>query len=691
MTRRHGFTLVEMLVVVAIVLIMMSMFASIFSIVTTSMSQQRGIAENDQRGRLLSMTIRGDLDRRTFRDVLPFRANEDTRQLGHSLSRRAGYFEIDEGDPNSDIDDVLQFTTSVNIQLQTKDATPYIGNVPSTPMGVLSGVTASGYTLSFTDGGTYLNALSSSSRLWIYSPTASPVTYYPCTANGAPYLNASNNTQLNIIQNFATAVTGNVIITENQPDFDDGVWGNSIATSACAEVSYFLRNGNLYRRVLLIRDKQPGTDSQPSTTTGQLLLWNSNYQTGVDSSSNPVYGAETYPTNVVPVAPSNNPVSIPATTFWSDYDYSAVFYTGDSTTGIGTGVRFHNSSESLNNANVSSQVLTNPAYMLQNSTYNPSTLPFTLGIPNWRFGHSNINGLTQDVSSKASLANGTIVTIGRFLAQECADPTFGYPGYLPYDPVSGVASVNPVDRQNILVDSVTGLVVDYSSHVNNLYYVNLASQNSTPLVTNTNRRGADLIMSNVLTFDVKVWDAVASQFVDIGSTYTVQPVGFTSAVNGAFSANAQVMTDSYPLVPFAQAVYGNIVGGRLNSAYCGGLPPTVAGTSNSYNRFDTWHPNAFTVSTSLNSYQVGASTFYEPPYYSSGGSFASPYYYNEPPYLPWVINPYSGLAESAPLTAIQIRINYRDVSSNQIRQMTIVQSLVDRLKSTSVTNQSPEE
>ena len=30
------------------------------------------------------------------------------------------------------------------------------------------------------------------------------------------------------------------------------------------------------------------------------------------------------------------------------------------------------------------------------------------------------------------------------------------------------------------------------------------------------------------------------------------------------------------------------------------------------------------------------------------------------------------------LSAIQIKINYRDISSNQIRQVTILQSLVDR-------------
>ena len=110
--RVTGFTLVEMLVSVAIVLLMMSMFAQIFQMATGSLSQQRGIAENDQKARMLTTTLRGDLERRTFRDVFPFRAGEDTRQLGHSLSRRAGYVEIDENDPSDDTDDVLTFTAS---------------------------------------------------------------------------------------------------------------------------------------------------------------------------------------------------------------------------------------------------------------------------------------------------------------------------------------------------------------------------------------------------------------------------------------------------------------------------------------------------------------------------------------------------------------------------------------------------
>jgi len=43
-SRVAGFTLVEMLVAVALVLLMMSIFAQIFQMATGSLSQQRGIA-----------------------------------------------------------------------------------------------------------------------------------------------------------------------------------------------------------------------------------------------------------------------------------------------------------------------------------------------------------------------------------------------------------------------------------------------------------------------------------------------------------------------------------------------------------------------------------------------------------------------------------------------------------------------
>ena len=52
----------------------------------------------------------------------------------------------------------------------------------------------------------------------------------------------------------------------NQPDWDDGVYDN-LSESIAAEISYFLRNGILYRRVLLLRQPAYGGD-QPTNTAG---------------------------------------------------------------------------------------------------------------------------------------------------------------------------------------------------------------------------------------------------------------------------------------------------------------------------------------------------------------------------------------------------------------------------------------
>src|SRR5437588_4369291 len=92
---RRGFTLVEMLVAVGLVVMMMTMFTMIFQMATHCMTVQKGMADNDQRVRLVQSFLRNDLNGakfdkvdptkpipyRTFRNVIPFAADEN----GHSL------------------------------------------------------------------------------------------------------------------------------------------------------------------------------------------------------------------------------------------------------------------------------------------------------------------------------------------------------------------------------------------------------------------------------------------------------------------------------------------------------------------------------------------------------------------------------------------------------------------------------
>jgi|GEM_PF-1719673 len=68
---------------------------------------------------------------------------------------------------------------------------------------------------------------------------------------------------------------GDPDVFSNHPDADDGDTSNGVGASRAAEVSYFVRNGNLYRRVLLLRDvdlqagglSSPAQPSDPSTST----------------------------------------------------------------------------------------------------------------------------------------------------------------------------------------------------------------------------------------------------------------------------------------------------------------------------------------------------------------------------------------------------------------------------------------
>ncbi|MEZ6034832.1 MAG: prepilin-type N-terminal cleavage/methylation domain-containing protein [Planctomycetaceae bacterium] len=210
---RSAFTLVEMLVSVALVLMLMTMFATIFQITTGSMMTQRGISENDQRARILSTVVRKDLQHRTFRYPLAFYPDESSATSPTSFSNRAGYIYISTNDPNTGLDDLIQFTVSANILSEDPDATPYFGRAAA---------------------------------LWDLSLN-------PKYTNGP-----------------ADSRRGSLSTHINQPETDDGTFSaNSTGRSAYAEISYFIRRGSLYRRVSLIREplNVAGRDLGPQPTS----------------------------------------------------------------------------------------------------------------------------------------------------------------------------------------------------------------------------------------------------------------------------------------------------------------------------------------------------------------------------------------------------------------------------------------
>ncbi|MEX0714935.1 MAG: prepilin-type N-terminal cleavage/methylation domain-containing protein [Planctomycetaceae bacterium] len=118
--RRRGFTLVEMMVSVALVLLLMLMLATVFSLATASIGDQKGIGQNDQKMRLLTTILRDDLSvrddgisGRTFKYVVPFEPGDvaaDHEDTPLAFNQREGYFYISENDPDDDTDDVLRFT-----------------------------------------------------------------------------------------------------------------------------------------------------------------------------------------------------------------------------------------------------------------------------------------------------------------------------------------------------------------------------------------------------------------------------------------------------------------------------------------------------------------------------------------------------------------------------------------------------
>ena len=177
---RRGFTLVEMLIAVALVLLMMSIFAEIFAIATGSMSRQKGIAENDQRARMVATLLTSDLRKRTFRDVLPFVPT--AAGTVPNPDQTAGYLSYSENQPDDDTDDVLRLTINTQNTNQDIENDVYLLNGRATQIAALG---------------------------------ANP----------------------------------------NQPEGDDGNFGavNQTGQSTAAEVVWFLRNGNLYRRMMLIR------------------------------------------------------------------------------------------------------------------------------------------------------------------------------------------------------------------------------------------------------------------------------------------------------------------------------------------------------------------------------------------------------------------------------------------------------
>jgi len=504
---RAGFTLVEMIVSVALVLLMMLMFTEIFQILAGAMTIQRGISENDQRERLLVTVLQSDLDSRSFQYLLPFSdykafttpmgifpSPSDPRNPLFHREARQGYFYISENDPNDDTDDFIQFTVS-------RFANPDQGDTEDFYFG--RAIDLSGRT---PDGG------------------------------------------LNLVNH------------PNQPEADDArIIADGTSQSSAAEVCYFLRGSNLYRRVMLIREPL----SLSSTQNSQPIASDSSntpfFQR--DGVTDPLYGEHT----PSPYGPNDN--------FWRDFDYSAYIDTTPNRY-----ARFHDVDD------------------LDNSDTTGANILFPLGLPRYRFGFNHVDGLSREFVRSSAGSNPQLFT-GRFTHEETSHRHFNYPHDLMDNSIGGGG--NPMDPSgpNLLVNP-NDRVID--------------------LLRNGTRRSEDLVLTNVRSFDIKLFDDGAQDFVDIGGSTAVR-----------FAAGAK--------------------------------QNTVHGNSFYQNVFDTWHARAISVGGDE-----------DPPYPMLSDPTVAEFDAQTPVYD---IANQTPVPRASPLTAIRILIRYEDPSSGQVRQMTLIHPL----------------
>ncbi len=389
-TPRTGFTLVEMLVSVALVLLMMSMFAAIFQMATGSVSKQRGIAENDQRARTITTILKADIAKRSFQYVQPFYPTEDPATSATPFSNRRGYIYISTNDPASGHDDLLQFTVDASLVAENPDASPYFGAAK---------------------------------------------------------------------QLIDPAVTDSEVLTlnPNQPEADDGtLFPNGVASSPVAEVCYFLRNGALYRRVMLIRKPLPlgGEDLQIQPT--------SNVNTGPD----PRYIVGNGFSYVDPLSGTTA-----SDDFWRHFDFSAVPVI---TSGAVDTAEF-----------VGVDALTNDV--------GPSSgpPPASLGNPAFRFGFNRATGLSREHTAFSANA----LFMGRYLHAETSAFNFNWPIAL-----SSIGNPMDVTGPALLIDSTTGVITEFQE----------PPPAGPPVTTGSGRGGErrmeDLLLANVHEFRVELWD-----------------------------------------------------------------------------------------------------------------------------------------------------------------------------------------
>ncbi|MCA9051636.1 MAG: hypothetical protein KDA89_23015, partial [Planctomycetaceae bacterium] len=369
------------------------------------------------------------------------------------------------------------------------------------------------------------------------------------------------------------ASSASMISNPNQTELDAGeLVVNGSGSSDAAEICYFLRNGNLYRRQLLIREPLPVVgqelEAQPSSNDGQDLF------SGVTDYTDP---ANTFDGQFQIVGSAS-----PTDDFLRYFDYSAYpdFHRvdpNDNTSAIVQTTGF-----------VSWDALSNENSSVAGGAVGPLV---SLGKPVYRFGFDFSDGLSRE---HLSAPNGgpAVGFMGRFLHAETSAPNFNYPQRLTYQ--EGTTTVlnqgNPYNIDNIGFSTNNyGVITQFDG--------------------TTGRGGAraqeDILLANVREMRIEVWDERRAEFVTPGYGTFDSANGTVTGVNGDFH-----------------------VARNLNTAF--GPDNRLSGAV-----FDTWHPDntAEPIRASLGApflatpFQFTRAPYelyvYTPPYIAEGGTTAS--------------------------------------------------------------------
>ena len=424
---RRGFTLIEVLVVLALTLVMIAAFAQIFTQTGNFVARQKGIGENDQAARILTTVLKSDLANRTMVSVAPFHPN--MAALANDSSQQ-GYFEYSENNPLDDTDDVLQFTITMPLTNATTNAPspPLFGNATFLPKQNWQASTAYGtgaYVIPQSGGQTgYIYCATTGGTSSATAPTTWPTVLGGTITDGSVTWTCEDSTLQpdgddGIVFPLIAGppIVNTVLIPQQMPTtyppspFPTPYATNNTGASQYAEVSYFLRHGNLYRRVLLIR--QPYNTSSGSTQPGAAGF--------------PIINAPT-------TATFGRTSTIPAVRQRRRHADS-----GPSVFGL---------------ADLSNIV--------------PGTA-YPLGRPDCRFGHdqTNITGTTLGLASAWPTINqtgngpsreydSTGVFFGRYTDEETSNNTFGFPGFIPAagSPMAQATTVN--------LNTTTGGITQYT-------------------------------------------------------------------------------------------------------------------------------------------------------------------------------------------------------------------------------------